>query len=285
MDRAVLSAKVAALQHLIKLVACALEDVQHVRRRVLQLPWSVPTTAFRWQPSQVGQVVDVSIGECREAEAVHVAQCDGRESELTPAFLAQRSDMWVLQVSTCAPGRLVQEEHQWCQQGQRPHCPPHACPACSWWPQHLGQAMQRWGAGKSSQISHACSFVNRATTTSFGWGCFSLISLSELDFAHKLDGHVGRQGCYTSSVPWSHLSVLLFECSTCYSSLPTTFRCLHSFSCLFFPNCLPPLPYTNPVSFNTFSFPVLSFPPSFVFILVFGFPSELELKLRLLKLQ
>lgn len=109
---AVLSAKVAALQHFIKLVASALEDVQHVRRRIMQLTWTVPTAAFWRQPGQVGQVVDVGISECREAEAVDVAQRDGREGELTPALLTQCGHMWVFQVGTCAPGRLVQEEHE-----------------------------------------------------------------------------------------------------------------------------------------------------------------------------
>lgn len=112
MHGAILSTKVAALQHFIKLVARALEDVQHVRRRVVQLTRSVPATAFWRQPGQVGQVVDVSIGERREAEAVDIAQRDGRERELTPAFLVQCSHMWMLQVGTCAPGRLVQEEYQ-----------------------------------------------------------------------------------------------------------------------------------------------------------------------------
>lgn len=107
-----MSTKIAALEHVVKLVARALEDVQHVWGRVLQLAWSVSATAFRRQPCQVGEVVDVSIGECREAEAVDIAQSDGREGELTPAFLAQCGHMRMFQVGTCAPRRLVQEEYQ-----------------------------------------------------------------------------------------------------------------------------------------------------------------------------
>lgn len=73
-------AEVAALEHVGKLVASAVEDVYHVRLRVAQARGTVPVPVFGGQPRQIGQVEDVGVAECRMPEAVDVAESDGREA-------------------------------------------------------------------------------------------------------------------------------------------------------------------------------------------------------------
>lgn len=56
--------EVAALEHVGKLVASAVEDVYHVGLWVAQAGGTVPVPVFGGQPCQIGQVEDVSIAEC-----------------------------------------------------------------------------------------------------------------------------------------------------------------------------------------------------------------------------
>lgn len=72
--------EVAALEHVGKLVASAVEDVYHVGLRVAQAGGAVPVPVFGGQPCQVGQVEDVGVAEGRVPEAVDVAEGDRREA-------------------------------------------------------------------------------------------------------------------------------------------------------------------------------------------------------------
>lgn len=56
--------EVAALEHVSKLVASAVEDVYHVWLRVAKASGTVPIPVFGGQPCQIGQVEDVGVAEC-----------------------------------------------------------------------------------------------------------------------------------------------------------------------------------------------------------------------------
>lgn len=72
--------EVAALEHVSKLVASAVEDVYHVRLWIAKASCTVPVPVFGGQPCQIGQVEDISIAECRVPEAVDVAEGDSRKT-------------------------------------------------------------------------------------------------------------------------------------------------------------------------------------------------------------
>lgn len=61
---AVVPTEVAALEHVSKLVAGAVEDVYHVGLWVAKASRTVPIPVFGGQPCQIGQVEDISIAEC-----------------------------------------------------------------------------------------------------------------------------------------------------------------------------------------------------------------------------
>lgn len=196
-------AEVAALEHVLELVTCPVEDVLHVRRRVLQVAGAVPLCVFGRQACQVGQVEDVGVGEGRETEAVGVADGHGGEHQLFGGFLAQRGDMGMRQVRQGARGRLVQEQHQRGQQGQGPEnpsgTPTDTTPgtAAGPWHEHMVNSMQRARAGESCQILHRAMVVLLDQVGTFtirstpGTSSAFLLLLGEFNLTHKLDRHGG----------------------------------------------------------------------------------------------
>lgn len=86
----------------------------------------MPVLVFGGQTRQVSQVVDVGIGERREAKAVNVADGYSGENHLRGRLFVQSCDMGVFKVRDGTFSRLIQKQCQGCQKGKSPESLPDA---------------------------------------------------------------------------------------------------------------------------------------------------------------
>lgn len=194
LDRTVLPAEVAALKHLLQLVAGPVEDVLHVGGWIHQISGLVPIAVFGRQTRQVSQMVDVGVGERREAKAVDVADGDGRENHLWRGLLIERRDVRVFQVRDGTLGRLVQEECQRCQEGESPQSLPEAQATRD---EDVVNPMEGAGVGKGGQVlgRRCAALLDQTLLVPILLALLLLVLLCKFNFANKFDRHGGSQVC------------------------------------------------------------------------------------------
>ncbi|MEQ2227004.1 hypothetical protein ILYODFUR_033204 [Ilyodon furcidens] len=170
------------------------EDVLHVGCRIHQIRGFVPIPVLGGQTRQVCQVIDVCIGESREAKSVDVADGHGGEDHLWGCLLIQSRHMRVFQVGYGTLGRLVQKECQRSQEGKSPESLPDTQTARN---EDVVDPMERAGVSKPCQVfgRWRAALLDQTLLIPILLGFLLLILLCKFDFANKFDRHVGSQVC------------------------------------------------------------------------------------------
>lgn len=173
---------------------------------------SVPV--FGGQTCQVCQVVDVSVSQSREAEAVDVADGHSGEHHLRRRLFIQSRDMWMLQVRDGTLSGMVQKECERSQKGKSPQSLPDAQATRD---EDMVNPMEGAGVGKPGQVFDrwCTALLDQALLIPILLAFLLLILLCKFDFANKFDRHVGSQVCVLVSVsdgsyqPWITSLLLL----------------------------------------------------------------------------
>lgn len=176
------------------------KDVLHVRSGVHQVRGLVSVPVLGRQTCQVGEVVDVSIGERGEAKAVDVADGHGGKNHLRGGFLVQSRHMRVLQVGDGTFGRVVQKQGEGSQKGESPESLPDAEATRD---EDVVNPMEGAGVCKPRQVlgRRCAALLDQALLVSILFAFLLLILLCKFDFANKFDRHGGSQVCV-----WGFLS-------------------------------------------------------------------------------
>ena len=200
--RAVVPTEVAALEHVGKLVAGAVEDVYHVGLRVAQASGTVPISVFGGQPGQVGQVEDVGVAEGRMPEAVDVAEGDGGEAGCRG--WGSRVHHHQVRPGQVAPGQASCQVQKGSQRGEEGQCPEGSPQSMGAWATGPAQPMQSAGAGEGGQVPGGCCPLS-SPQEALLIPCLLLLGfrilLCKFDFAHNLDRHLSPAAGTSRSLP------------------------------------------------------------------------------------